>query len=444
MKKLNIAFCSFPDYSSNAKALYDYMKKIYNDNMNLIWVVNSEKSLQELVKNKIEVYKIGDEDYFEKMKDIDVFFTTHANIIGEKKPNSIYIELWHGISMKHIGFLSDNITPDDESWYTSVSKKVDYFIVPSDFWRVIFATRFNVKYDRVLSLGYPKLDYFINNDNKKLLSKLLNIDVSKYKKILYYMPTFHKGCNRIQESNINLENIINLENYDEDILIEYLKNNNYLLCIKKHPSEELELNQIENENVKIITDEILIKHDINLNQILNASDIMITDYSSLGVEYTFLNKPIIYCITDVEQYSKNRGITFDNFEFWSPGYKVNNIELLIKAIDDNFENNKNNIIIEQKKKLWFGDLTDGGCDKICDFLFEGNTLSSNVKKYVDKEEMLKARVDELSFILDEKNDLIKKREERIKELDNFIAEIINSKGWKILEKTRKIFSFIKR
>lgn len=34
MKKLNITFCSFPDFAGNAKALYEYMIKRYEDNMN--------------------------------------------------------------------------------------------------------------------------------------------------------------------------------------------------------------------------------------------------------------------------------------------------------------------------------------------------------------------------------------------------------------------------
>lgn len=104
MKNLNIAFCSFPDFSSNAKALYDYMKKVYNNDMNLIWAVNTDQALLNLKEQNIEAYKIGTDDYFEKMKDIDVFFTTHANITGEKNEHSLYIELWHGIGPKNPDF----------------------------------------------------------------------------------------------------------------------------------------------------------------------------------------------------------------------------------------------------------------------------------------------------------------------------------------------------
>ena len=58
MEKLNITFCSFPDYSSNAKALYEYMKTRYKDSMNFVWAVSSDKMVKQLNSIGIEAYKI--------------------------------------------------------------------------------------------------------------------------------------------------------------------------------------------------------------------------------------------------------------------------------------------------------------------------------------------------------------------------------------------------
>ena len=264
MKNLNIAFCSFPDFSSNAKALYDYMKKVYNNDMNLIWAVNTDQALLNLKEQNIEAYKIGTDEYFEKMKDIDVFFTTHANITGEKNEHSLYIELWHGIGPKKSGFLSDNISDEDAWWYGNIRKKIDYYIVPSDFWRSIFSTMFNVQFSRVLPLGYPKFDNFLNNNSKKFLEKILDIKIENYNKVIYYMPTFRLGCDRKQESKININNIFNIKEYDEKILTNFLEKNKILLCIKKHPSESLSINFKETNNIRVIKENqlslLIIRH----------------------------------------------------------------------------------------------------------------------------------------------------------------------------------------
>lgn len=334
MKKINIVFCSFPDFSSNAKALYDYMVKKYKDNMNYIWVVSSDEMLKKLTDKRIETYKLGTKEYFEKMKQIDVFFTTHANITGEKNNHALYIELWHGIGGKNSGFMVNNISKEDQIWYNEIRKKIDYMIVPSDFWRPIFSTIFNMQYNRVLSLGYPKLDPIINSRGKENLDKLLEIDTDKYDQIIYYMPTFRNGCNRVCETSINEKNIINLDEYDECKLLNFLKEKNYLLCIKKHPSEENELRFKEDDNIKIIKEEDLGKNNLTVNEILNASDILIMDYSSLGIDFLILNKSVIYINKDVKEYEQNRGIIFSNIDYWIPGYKTRTVEGLIDNIKE--------------------------------------------------------------------------------------------------------------
>lgn len=433
MKKLNITFCSFPDFSSNAKPLYEFMKKKYNDKMDFTWIVRTDEMVGVLKEKNINVIKLYSDDYYNYMKKSDIIFTTHADLINEKNNNTLYIELWHGISSKHIANLSDNINDFDKDFYKTVKKRIDYFIVPSDFWRVIFATRFNVNYNRILSLGYPKLDYFVQNNPKDRLEKVLNLNINNYNKIIYYMPTFRKSCFRQSDSEVNTNNIFNLENYDEKLLQDYLQKNKYLLCIKKHPSEEIDFNYIENDNIKIITDEMLLMNNITINDIMNAGDLMITDYSSLGIEFIFLEKPVIYLVKDIEEYRIRRGITFNNSDFWMPGYRVKNISELLDSIDNSFKKNykyKNDML--EKKKLWFGNLNDGGCNRICNFIFdEEGKINKSVQYYVDYEEELENKILSLENTIDMKDYIINEKDKEL----NIIK---SSRGWKILEKLRKI------
>ncbi|MDO4283087.1 MAG: CDP-glycerol glycerophosphotransferase family protein [Clostridia bacterium] len=445
MGKLNITFCSFPDFSSNAKPLYEYMKKRYGDQMNFAWAVKSDEMLKKLNDANIEAYKIGTEEYFEYTKTTDVFFSTHCNITGERNDKSIYVELWHGISSKHIGNLSDHMNESDRNWYDDLRKRIDYIVVPSDFWRVIFATRFNINYNRTVSLGYPKLDYFVYSHAKQNLDKVLNLDVSKYSKVIYYMPTFRKGCGREQETDVNKENLFNLKTYDEEKLFKYLRKNNYLLCIKKHPSEELNMNYLENDNVKIIKDSILTEKNITLNEIMNAADLMITDYSSLGIEFVFLNKPVIYLVNDIEDYKKNRGITFNNSDFWMPGYRVCDIDRLLLSIEESFQaNNEFENERKEKRNLWFGELQDGGCKEICNFLFDGNQLKKNLVHYTDNEILLEKEVKELTSELNERKREIRDKDATINGLNDTLEKVFNSKGWRFLEKVRKINKVFKK
>lgn len=45
-------------------------------------------------------------------------------------------------------------------------------------------------------------------------------------------------------------------------------------------------------------------------EILNAFDVMISDYSSIVFDYLLLDRPVIYLIPDYEEYRSQRGFVF--------------------------------------------------------------------------------------------------------------------------------------
>ena len=222
MKKLNITFCSSPDYTGNAKALYVYMQKHYKNKMNLTWIVHDESKQKKLNEKGIKAILIGTPEFKKYIKTTNVFFTTHCNLTGDITKKSLYVELWHGISSKKIGFMMNHISDDDKNWYKEISRKIDYIIVPSEFWKIIFAARFNLDLRQILPIGYPKLDNIKDENAKTNLEKILNCNIEEYKKIIFYTPTFRKGCGRKSDSHFG-SNIINLNKYEEEELIEIFR-----------------------------------------------------------------------------------------------------------------------------------------------------------------------------------------------------------------------------
>lgn len=447
MEKLKITFCSFPDFGGNAKALYEYMLKTYKDNMEYTWIVYNQETVIDLKNKGINAILIGSDEFNEYIPKTNVFFTTQGNLDGDKKKakNSIYVELWHGIGLKPVGFSCDNPSKEDIRGYENISQIVDLFVVPNDFWRIIYSSIFKTEVTRIKSLGMPILDYFKNSDGKNNLKKVLGMDIDCYKKIIMYMPTFKNGFNH-NDINIDNENVFNFkENFELNELNNYLKDNNYLLCVKKHPGDMKNIDIKSMSNIININEQQLLRNNISINELMNAFDLLITDYSSVGVEFLFLNKPVLFITSDLEEYLKNRGIIFGNYDFWMEcGPKVDNIKDLYKEIFQLLENE--NYYIKERDKyrnLWFGDLKDGGCKDICDYIFDGNSIRKDFPRYNSKVLNLTEKVEVLEEISRKKDDIIDARNARIRELDDFIRQIINSKGWKFLEKMRdfkKIFN----
>lgn len=323
--KNKIVFISGPDYSDNSRALYEHMQK-KNEYKN-IWLVKNDEIFKQLKNRKIKVYKT------KSIKGLILFFTSkyivsnQNNLLSIKSRKQIYISLWHGMPLKNIHFLDDNIDIDSLKY----NEKIDFTIATSKLMKLAMSSAFNIKASNVLITGQPRNDALLQKND--CLSRLIEIQKSDFDKIAFYLPTYRSGVGR-NDGLMTNENLINLNRYDEIKLNEYLKLKKILLVVKLHPVEENKIEKKSYSNIKIIDSKEMNLQLVDLNQIISESDLLITDYSSVFFDYLIMNKPILFLDTDKNEYSKNRGFIFDNVEFWRPGPKVNNLESFICEVNN--------------------------------------------------------------------------------------------------------------
>ena len=77
-------------------------------------------------------------------------------------------------------------------------------------------------------------------------------------------------------------------------------------------------------NILIFRNDDLLSNDLDLYELLNASDILITDYSSVFYDFLLLDKPMIFTPTDIDSYRERKGFLVESFENWVPGPKAFN------------------------------------------------------------------------------------------------------------------------
>ena len=447
-KKVNLLFSSFPDYSGNPKALYEYINKNYSKSFNSFWVFYSKETISIIKSHNLNINYVlfGTDEYYSLMKKINIIFDTNGGILNDKNENQIYINLWHGSSPKKKGYLlnKENFAPQDEDYYKNMHIKTDYVIVPSEFSRLVFSSAFDINIQRVIALGYCRDDYLYTSNGKKLLKKLTNIDIDKFDKILCYLPTFRTGCNRSDSYNFWDNNFLDLINYDENILYEYLEKNNYLLIIKKHPSEEAKINIKSNKNIIILDEETLNDNLISIYEILNSIDLLIADYSSVYVEYMLLNRPVVFLHRNIDEYSYNRGIILNNIDFWSPGPQVETINDLIKEIDS-LLSDKSYYFSERNNftKIMFDNNTKDFCKKTFDFLFDKN-LQLKCTPFITEEKVTLTNLKDLSeknsALQDYNNALLEENEKLKAELDY----IHYSRSYKLFSSVQKFKKILKK
>ncbi len=150
----------------------------------------------------------------------------------------------------------------------------------------------------IIVTGYPRNDLFFDEKLRFFdYKKSLNLD--SYKKILLYAPTYRDNYPEVKPFS---EKIRDLDRY--------LRDNHFILLVKKHPLEKALVLPGGLTHIRDISGQV-----DDLNELLPHIDILITDYSSSFFDFVLTGKPVIYYPYDYEEYLKKcRGMYYDYFK----------------------------------------------------------------------------------------------------------------------------------
>ncbi|WP_315793793.1 CDP-glycerol glycerophosphotransferase family protein [Paenibacillus sp. BIC5C1] len=272
--------------------------------------------------------------YNRHLDNCDVYITTHGEYFSNYE--KINIDLWHGFPLKGMAKMDKNEAISDNSIHNHWSK-VDMIMSYSALYNTAMNACNGANIAKYRITGAPRNDALLSCVDKDILIKLFP-NISKQDKIIFFMPTFRKSIINPDKSegSKNTQNLFGLSEYNKDQLQSFLKENNLKLIIKLHPFEEQyfqkELSDIRSKNILTLNDQDLTYHNLDLYNILGAGDMLITDYSSVYIDYLLLNRPIIFTPVDLKEYRDNRGLLFEPYDFWTPGPKVYNQSALQDAI----------------------------------------------------------------------------------------------------------------
>lgn len=207
--------------------------------------------------------------------------------------------------------------------------------------------------DKYEITGNPRTDILCLSNGKENLEKLLNMKLDN-KKIIFNMPTFHTHENSgVVNGSQELNDSIKIKGFNYEKFDDFLKTNN-IICISKvhHGEERTVTNKTKSRelsNLKFISNEDLESCGLNLYEILNAAHLLLTDYSTIYGDFLFMNKPIIFINTDIDEYREKKGLMLEPYDFWAAGPKVQKrdtleIEILKCLRDENYYKNERDTI----------------------------------------------------------------------------------------------------
>lgn len=238
-------------------------------------------------------------------------------------PGQEIIQLWHAAgAYKKFGF-----SRTEKDLKVSLGhRKYTKAITSSDAINHNYAEAYGIDTDKIIATGVPRTDIFFDESWRKRINDEFRASHPEIagRKIIFLAPTY-RGTK------------VPLAYYDmSNIPLDELKKrfgDKYVLVTKFHPAAY--------NNMRLHGDKLgsgdgfwIDASDVrDINDIMPAADIMITDYSSIIFDWLLLERPLIYYVFDKEEYAGDRGMYYP-FDEYVYGAVAEDEESLIKAIEE--------------------------------------------------------------------------------------------------------------
>ncbi len=340
----------------NGYVFFKYMCERNERNIDVVYAINTRSPDYQKVK------KIGKCIEYGRFVHWIYYLAAKYNISSQKggKPNApvCYLLEVYGILKNKRIFLQHGITISDAKWLYYENTKMRLFVCGAKKEYEYVKKKFGYPDDNVKCLGFCRFD------------NLYNIKVDK-KKILV-MPSWREWLNRKTEAYYEFKYDGKFENSEyykkwnsflnNKKLKEFLEFNGLELVFYPHRNVQsnLRLFSSDSDNIKIAS-----WKEYDIQELLMSSAIMITDYSSVAIDFLYMKKPVIYYTFDIEkfrkgQYAKGYFDYEENEMTYSSRIESEVIKKISEAYDNDFE-----ISEKMKNQIYdfFGIFDNKNCER---------------------------------------------------------------------------------
>lgn len=369
-------------FNYNSSYLFLYVKEHCSD-IHPYYVMNDKKKRSELEK------KYGKEYFTDtttlagirKVLSCKVWFTSTAPPlygVGFRKKYMI-INLWHGIPLKKIGVEQGNLSWLTRKYYKYLfADNYEAVLTTSKNLIPVMSRSFLVEPERIRVWGQPRNDMLFNNQKSDLLlEKIYNSGtqsaVPEFEKAILYAPTFRdhaptrlfpfdeflpeKAAGGAQNDNITEEAV--------GALLDFLEKNRIFLCIRMHLYDQTDYGWLKKLDCPGRRIRFLNEDKVgDITEILNVFDLLITDYSSIYIDYLLTGRPVIFLPYDWEEYLKDRGMNFD-YDKVTPGPKPKTFNEFLNSVHDLLYNHDSYVQQRTEINNFFNEIQSPCCEQIC-------------------------------------------------------------------------------
>ncbi|MCI8994254.1 MAG: hypothetical protein HFI30_00995 [Lachnospiraceae bacterium] len=336
LDKKKIFFRAFGDYADHGKYITEALLKVRRD-LDLVWAVEHLET--EVPEGVRKVYAGNWKRFIYEMETSGVWvldLPVFEYII--KRPGQLYIQTkhWSSITLKkfYLDVAAFQTEPEKVRSWKREKELIDHIITGSDFDTESCRRGFEFT-GQILQYGSPRSDgLFCETENREKVYQHFHLD--RKKKAALYAPTYR--FNKALGKNVHESRNIDLDFEQVKKALERRFGGEWYILVRLHPSVSDALEETEKPYFVIDTS----KYG-DSQELISASDILISDYSSIMFEAAFVKKPVFLFATDLQDYIANE------YELLIPYHELpfpvaeSNEELEQNILELNLESYKENV-----------------------------------------------------------------------------------------------------
>lgn len=329
-------------YSDSPRYIYEAMLKDARfKKYKMIWAFIRPEQFPD-IPNKICI------DSFEYIKIALKARCWITNVIIERAlnftgKNTYYFHTTHGVLCK-----LDGLDAKEKKNFKSFAKlKFDCCTVQSEYEKKIYAGMWGLDLDKVVVSGFAKNDILVHytNDYRNEVRKKLGIPEDK--KAILYAPTWRDEYNYEERFDLDVD------------LWRRMLGEKYVLLYRAHPIVSSDVKS--NDSFFIDT-----THYEMVEDVMIASDILVSDYSGIIFDYCVMEKPIFLWTYDYDRYNAIRGLYFDIRRDLPSQADESQLLEMIKTADLSKNVQEWVIPFREKYATEYGRATERAIDLICE------------------------------------------------------------------------------
>lgn len=309
-------------YSDSPKYLYEYLYDTYGDKYHYIWCLNKRAKEMKGHPPICKRHTLRYVYYLSRSKYI--ICNTRQPAWFKKREEVMFLETWHGTPLKKLAFDLDDIhaaSQNHKTMFYRQGKAWNYLISANRFSTDVFERAFCVPREKIIEVGYPRNDILYSERADEIAKEVKKeFGIPEGKRVILYAPTWRDN-QFYGKGKYKFTLAMDLERMRK----EFGKDSVILLRTHYYIADSLDLTGLEDfvYNGSTYND---------VSRLYLASDICITDYSSVFFDYANLRRPMLFFAYDYEDYKDEiRGMYFDmNTEL--PGPIVQTNDELVDAL----------------------------------------------------------------------------------------------------------------